>query len=508
MKKLKYPALAAALSLTMSCAPAFAAEMPASAENDYSNAPENYTDFIPEVSNDELFALLYNRTGVMFNGKSIALNDSPVNIDGRVKLPFRELMEKIGAAVDYDEAASKVSAERKGIKIEFFLNSDKIYINHNGEQSEIQMDSSIDIINDKAFVPVRFIAEAFGLSVGWDRSFNAVVITDFDEYINTINENCSNYMKFSEMQSAINENYLSNMKLSFSYNSEYSLFGTHPVTEDIKVNITSASQKDKEHTKAHTALDFSYLDTFQEDNINLSNLQFNIILDKDKLYLSTNLADVLKEAYPGNETLELAASVLTPDIWLESTPDEFLVDLLGMDNFHAEMLSVMLTQPQSLNKVLSSLYTEEVNNNSFRYARTTAGIVHTMKNMFGNDKFILNENSDGSYSFDYKFTNDNLEDFMFSVIAFDEKSDEQNEEYYQMPDSIDINIAMNGTVSDKETNSAGVLSYSIDADSFKMNVKLDLQTNSEAGAADLSGTELPAHTMNLDAVFDMLESAL
>ncbi len=351
------------------------------------------------------------------------------------------------------------------------------------------------------------MAEAFGLSVGWDEFFNTVVITDVDELITAINENCSNYMKLSEMQYALNENYLSDMKLSFSLNGEDPATSE---TSELKVDIISASQKDKERTEAQITLDFSDFKAIHtNDNINLSNVQFNIILDKDKLYLSTNLASVLKEVYPDNSMIALAASMLTPDVWLTGTLDELFVDLLGMDKAQAEMISAMLTQPQSFNKAFASLYAAGANENSIMYALSAASQADTMKNMFGNDKFRLTENADGSYSFDYKFTNEDLADYMLSIMTSSGMSDEQpDEEYYEMLDSMDINMTMNGTVSDKETNSNITMSYSINTDVFKLDVKLDAQANSEAGTADLSGRELPKMTMKLSTILKLLQSQL
>ncbi|MCH5186729.1 MAG: copper amine oxidase N-terminal domain-containing protein, partial [Oscillospiraceae bacterium] len=174
MKKTKILAGAVALSLMLSSASVFA-------ETKMWNMPENtegaeYYDAAP--------ADMYNRNddiSVVFNGEIIAFNELyPVNIDGRVKLPFRELLENIGATVDYDESTGTVSAVRNNTEIKFALNSNTIYVNDNGNTSEFVMDSSIDIINDRTFVPVRFMAEAFGLTVGWDDSFKTVVITDID----------------------------------------------------------------------------------------------------------------------------------------------------------------------------------------------------------------------------------------------------------------------------------------------------------------------------------------
>ncbi len=494
MKKLKYIALTTALSLTMSCAPAFAAEMPASTEN--------YGEYIQTLSYDEL----YESAGVIFNGKSLRFDNHPVNIDGRVKMPFRELLEKIGATVDYDEATSKVSAERKGIKIEFFLNnSDKIYIDNNGTKSELQMDSSIDIFNDRTFVPVRFIAEAFGLSVGWDGGYHAVVITDFDGFISELNENCSNYMKLSDMQFAINENYLSNMKLSFSFTLEDT---DASETLGRNVGITSVSQKDKERTEAQITLDFSALNTSQENNINLSNIQFNIILDNDTLYLSTNLINVLKEAYPDDPKYALAASVLTPDVWLTGSLDELFTELVAREmQQEAVMLSVMLTQPQAFNKVFSSIYEVGMNKNRAEQARSAANHVDTMKNIFGNDKFRLTENADGSYSFDYKFTNEDLAEYLLAEQPPEELSDEyMMENFYQKLEATDMNAVMSGTVSDKETNSIVGLSYSMDIYGIKLNINLNAESDTEADAADLSGTELPTQTMKLSSILKILKS--
>ena len=52
------------------------------------------------------------------------------------------------------------------------IDREKIYVN--GE--EVTLDTAPEIFNERTVVPVRFIAESFGLNVSWDEGSGTVII--------------------------------------------------------------------------------------------------------------------------------------------------------------------------------------------------------------------------------------------------------------------------------------------------------------------------------------------
>ncbi|MBQ2747476.1 MAG: copper amine oxidase N-terminal domain-containing protein [Firmicutes bacterium] len=140
---------------------------------------------------DELKAADYpeapaQKPAVMLNGEYVAFSDAnPANINGRVMVPFRAILEAMGAVVDYDKATKEISAVLGDKEISFYAGKPDINIVENGEESKITMDvvPFIDAYSQRTYVSTRFVAEAFGLSVGWDSDDKTVIIIDFKSMI-------------------------------------------------------------------------------------------------------------------------------------------------------------------------------------------------------------------------------------------------------------------------------------------------------------------------------------
>lgn len=137
---------------------------------------------------------------IIYNGQLLEYTDAiPENIDGRVMLPFRTVLEQIGAQVDYDSEMRLITASRGGITIKFTPEDDTIYVDNNGKSSEIKMDIPIVIKNDRTLVPVRFMSNAFGMQVGWNGEYNAVFVVDKEAYAEDFAANAPNMMLMAEM---------------------------------------------------------------------------------------------------------------------------------------------------------------------------------------------------------------------------------------------------------------------------------------------------------------------
>lgn len=96
----------------------------------------------------------------------------PIIVSGRTMVPIRAIVEAMGGTIGWDGATEKITISARGNTIEVWVDKKDIYIN--GVKS--QMDVAPTVINERTYVPVRFIAENLNSSVDWINSTNEAVI--------------------------------------------------------------------------------------------------------------------------------------------------------------------------------------------------------------------------------------------------------------------------------------------------------------------------------------------
>lgn len=118
---------------------------------------------------------------VQIDGKPLAFTDAAPEITSdRTFLPFRAVLEAIGAEVGYDAETSTVSARRDGVDLAMVLGQNTASVTEDGQTRTVEMDVTPYVKNGRTYVPVRFVAEAFGCNVGWDGDTRTVIIADVD----------------------------------------------------------------------------------------------------------------------------------------------------------------------------------------------------------------------------------------------------------------------------------------------------------------------------------------
>lgn len=511
MKKNKILAGIVALSMMIPCSSAFAETKMwndgfINPQNNIQNIHENIIGEYPAAGEDVYWD---GGVDVVFNGDYIAFSDaSPINDNGRVKLPFRELLEKMGASVDFDEASRKITAVRNNVKIEFSADSNVISVNKDGNLSEFTMDTSIDVINDRTFVPVRFMAEAFGLSVGWDDNFDAVVITDTDAYVDRLTSECSNYMQLGELGCNMN-NYNSNQKIQLSFDME-NAFSDTPSVSNIKLDLTSQTSADKNIIDNYNLLNISSFNLIEQGKpMNLEDVEFRFILNGNKIYISTNLVEIMKKMNPDDVMLDIAASIVNDGTWLEGDIDELLVDYLGMDEASAEMIVSALTEPQSFTNALSAAFAS-FDENSVLSAIAAKTQVETMSALFGNDLFHLNQNADGSYSFDYKLDTNTFVNFIAKSIggsgALSAEMPDLNSLVAEL--GLNMDLTMNGSISDSKMVSNVSMGFSVNNEDASVSFTMSAQSDTDIGVVDFTGYSFPENTTSLSTILSVLKSQM
>jgi len=104
------------------------------------------------------------------DGRALRTPAPPVIVAGRVLVPFRALAEALGAAVTWDAATRSVTM---GDAVVVRVDNDIAWI----EDTQVRLDVAPRIEGDRVYVPLRFVAEALGVTVHWhaDQRLVAVV---------------------------------------------------------------------------------------------------------------------------------------------------------------------------------------------------------------------------------------------------------------------------------------------------------------------------------------------
>ena len=118
---------------------------------------------------------------VQLNGAPVAFSDAaPESAGGRIFIPLRAVMDAMDAQVDYDGATGTVAIHRDGADLSMVLGQNTAAVTEDGQTRAVAMDAAPYVTDGRTYVPVRFVAEAFGCNVGWDADSKTVIIVDVD----------------------------------------------------------------------------------------------------------------------------------------------------------------------------------------------------------------------------------------------------------------------------------------------------------------------------------------
>jgi hypothetical protein len=102
---------------------------------------------------------------------------TPIIYNGRTLMPIRAVVESMGGAVGWDEAAEKITLDAGDHSVIMWL--DKLEFLVNGESRE--MDVAPFARNDRTMVPIRFAAENIGCAVEWLNTTQEIVVVFYAE---------------------------------------------------------------------------------------------------------------------------------------------------------------------------------------------------------------------------------------------------------------------------------------------------------------------------------------
>lgn len=148
------------------------------------NVKINFPTSVKKLTMDEYMKLIMpgmnsSLVTVRVNGEDITFEDPealPKIINERTMLAARAFYEKIGAKVEWNGKDRTVTVSKDNDKIVLKIDSNKALVNG----KEVKLDSPATIINDKTYIPVRFVSEAFGYKVKYDANEGMPIVDIFN----------------------------------------------------------------------------------------------------------------------------------------------------------------------------------------------------------------------------------------------------------------------------------------------------------------------------------------
>lgn len=111
---------------------------------------------------------------LIIGGQAVTPDVPPVIKGGRTLVPVRVIAEGLGAEVDWNAEKKTAEITRNGQKLVLTLNSRQAVVN--GKQ--VQLDTPPVITQQRMLLPLRFVGESLGITVGWENNNRTVIANE------------------------------------------------------------------------------------------------------------------------------------------------------------------------------------------------------------------------------------------------------------------------------------------------------------------------------------------
>ena len=251
---------------------------------------------------------------VQLNGAYVHFADAqPEKVNGRVMVPFRAIAEALGAEVTYDAGA--ITAKKGGETLSFALGGKQLTVTDSAGKTvkTVQLDTAPYKKGGRTYVPVRFFAEAFGLTVQWDQDMQTAVLYDRAALVNDIDSKFTVLNKWIKAQPST-EN-AKTLRTVATIGAVYTAFDTIDGNKDYKVDVKAEILANGQAIEATVTVDLRVLASYflgdsQADDV-----------------LTAAQAALLRSAL-SNVKLELLCSADSGDLYLKCPA---VAKILAMD---------------------------------------------------------------------------------------------------------------------------------------------------------------------------------
>ena len=286
---------------------------------------ECYRDTARAMTEGEEYKLRC-QLSVQLNGAYVHFADAqPEKVNGRVMVPFRTIAEVLGAEVDYNAGA--ITAKKNGQTLAFSLGGKQLTITDDSTGKVIKttaVDSAPYKKGGRTYVPVRFFAEAFGLTVQWDQDMQTAVLYDRAALVNDIDSKFTVLNKWIKAQPST-EN-AKTLRTVATISAAYTAFDTIDGNKDYKVDVKAEILANGQAIEATVTVDLRVLASYflgdsQADDV-----------------LTAAQAALLRSAL-SNVKLELLCSADSGDLYLKCPAVAKILAMDETDNADLKALS-------------------------------------------------------------------------------------------------------------------------------------------------------------------------
>jgi len=347
----------------------------------------------------------------------------------RTQVPFSATLKKFGATVEWNNETRVAIATKGDITVEVPI--DQSYILKNGEK--IVTDTAAIIVNDRTYLPIRAVVEAFGSEVQWDKGLNTVVITSTPVDARKI-------LMDSYTKSAEWKNYDGNIIMDMTMPVPDENGGTVSVAMKMNMNMTAFTKPNKIKINSDIEMNFA------GQNINQPVLDMYVTIDKDKLTTYMGMYDETGKVNWTKSTIEdaMLTELASYDIKtnLEIT-EKYTKDVKYFGKYTDENGKTLLKIQNTLS---GEIYTELLGT----YLEQLAGSTNTqdimtaeMLNNLGDFEFIMYIDEKTGELVKYEMDLSSIYSSMFSGMANSEVLSAEDKEALSMLKDMKANMIMN-----------------------------------------------------------------
>ncbi len=117
---------------------------------------------------------------LVVDGNLVNAKEKPFIEGDRTLVPIRVISENLGYKVDWNSKNKSVKVSKDNESVVLKVDDKNVELRHGNVISDVYIDVSPKIVNNRVYVPVRFIAETYGEKISWDESNRIVIIGEYE----------------------------------------------------------------------------------------------------------------------------------------------------------------------------------------------------------------------------------------------------------------------------------------------------------------------------------------
>lgn len=139
---------------------------------------------------------------IKVNNKFLSFDQKPIIENGAALVPFRAILEELGASVEWNEKSRTITCRKKTTTVVMKIGSKIMSVN----SETVSLDAAPKIINNRALIPLRAVSQAFDAKVYWNPDTYLIEInTDETTPADTIRQTGEKAYTSSRLKSIINQ---------------------------------------------------------------------------------------------------------------------------------------------------------------------------------------------------------------------------------------------------------------------------------------------------------------